>query len=164
MRHTKTLSIVAVLALSASCGAPMANNDAGADSAAAGDIPPSGATELAAWIQAGSWRSWKCEAAPHGPRGNSPHGMNRICQNSIVTAAASGSGDFPVGAAFVKEIYDAMGSPMAVFVDTRRSATPGAAGWQFFMRGNDGMTMDNAPFCATCHQGAPRDFSFTIVP
>lgn len=42
--------------------------------------------------------------------------------------------------------HDAMGNPTADFVDARRRVATGATGWQFYMCGGDGTTMDNAPF------------------
>ena len=66
--------------------------------------PTSGGAELTAWIQSGYYKSWHCEMSSHpaGPHG--AHGTNRICSNNVLAAAGT-TGDYPVGAASVKELY-----------------------------------------------------------
>ena len=68
--------------------------------------PAVGEAETAAWLETGSFRNWTCEPEVHRARSPSPHGFNRICSNDVISRNASGSGEWPVGAAAVKQIYD----------------------------------------------------------
>lgn len=117
------------------------------------------------WLAARSWETWDCEAAPHPATEPSPHGMNRICQNRLVTACLDDDRRFPVGATLVKESYDASGELFALFVETRISEDEGPDGWYFVRREvASGAVVDNAPFCASCHATSPRDFVWSTVP
>lgn len=95
----------------ADAGCP--GKDAGCPGAAEtpGDAqtPPTGKAEtIDAWIAKGDYKSWKCEPAAHDARSPSPHGKNRICSNT--KTSAQGAGEYPVGSASVKELYDAAGT------------------------------------------------------
>ncbi len=54
--------------------------------------PSSGRVDLEVWLTAGHYRSWHCEPAPHASRSPSPHGVNRICSNDLLSGS---SGDGP---------------------------------------------------------------------
>src|SRR4051812_47760173 len=41
-------------------------------------LPPRGAVDLPAWLDAGFHSAWSCEATAHPPRPGSGHGPNRI--------------------------------------------------------------------------------------
>lgn len=89
------------------CGGDKDGTDSGADSSAdpvvdVTQTPPTGYTALEAWIAEGHYLDWTCEAAVHDPVSPSPHTKNRICSNDLLSAHTTG--EYPVGAASVKEL------------------------------------------------------------
>src|SRR5688572_18664812 len=65
--------------------------------------PPTTAAEMTSWLESGAYLGWACESEAHAARSPSPHGSNRICSNAVLSA--HGTGEFPIDAASVKEIY-----------------------------------------------------------
>ena len=126
-------------------------------------LPARGTADAPAWLAASYYHAWRCEATQHPGRSPSPHGKTRICNNDALHAAVAG--DFPAGAASVKEIYD--GDAIVTYAVARK-LTEGAGGdsWYWY-EGNPDKVYANgegADNCTGCHTGAPRDFVFTIVP
>jgi hypothetical protein len=125
-------------------------------------LPARGISDARAWLAAGHYQAWRCEPAPHPGRSPSPHGRNRICNNDALRA---GTGDFPVGAAAVKEIYD--GDRIVTYAIARKlTAGAGGDGWYWYEANPDKVyaNSEGAENCTGCHSGAPRDFVFTVVP
>jgi len=125
---------------------------------------------VTAWLREGSYKQWKCEPTPVGQRGPSPHGTNRICSNGL--ASKAGAGEYPVGAASVKELYEPDGSLGYAISHHVKAGTTGDT-WYWYevvplqsaaphdARGvvADGMG-DKGPakaICAGCHQNAGSD-------
>jgi len=129
------------------------------------DGPPAASSEFLAFVDGREYAAWTCELAPHPAREPSPHGMNRICQNSIATAARDGSGPWPVGAASVKEQYDGGGNVFAFEISLKERSGSGPEAWRFWRGQGTRVTNDavGASFCSNCHEGADRDFVFTVV-
>ena len=158
-------------AWSALCGITLAGCAADSRNASFGDdlsdpqTPARGSADLPQWLAAGYYRSWHCEAAPHAGRPPSPHGTTRICNNDALHGAAAGVGEFPAGAAAVKEIFN--GESVAVHAVSLRVTTgQGGDGWYWF-EGDASHASGNAsgvPGCTGCHEQAARDYVFTIVP
>lgn len=133
------------------------------------DTPPTG-TEAAitAWIAKGDYKTgaWKCEAAPHAGRSPSPHGQNRICSNGKLSA--HGAGEFPVGSAQVKEIYE-NGAITGYATQIKLKAGGGEAWYWYEKLGAN--VVANGPgvaLCTGCHSRAGtgttgHDFVFTQV-
>lgn len=126
-------------------------------------VPARGADDLPRWLAAGYYLSWHCEPAPHPARAPSPHGVTRICSNDALRTA-TGDGEFPVGAASVKEIFS--GDRISAHAVSRRvAAGQGGNGWYWFegsashVSGN----VNGASGCTGCHVQAPGDYVFTIV-
>ena len=147
--------------------APDAGGDAAAPSGNAGtsDLPAVGSdAEVRAWLATGNYKagSWKCEAAPHAARSPSPHGVNRICSNA--TLSAHGAGEFPVGAAGVKELYD-QGGTKVVGHAVYRKVKAGAGDAWYWWEDMNGSTVANGmgdqgavkTICVGCHAGAGSD-------
>jgi hypothetical protein len=127
------------------------------DSTADAQTPPAGpSADVEMWLATGSYKSWHCEPAPHANRAPSPHGMNRICSNDLLSA--HGAGEFPVGSAGVKEIYDGAGKTVVGYAVYRhiQAGTTGDS-WYWYER-NGGVIADDVgdDFCVGCHSGAGR--------
>lgn len=135
----KYASTIFALLLGAGCGDPKVN--AATDGSTGGDMamaavdkqlpPASGRADISAWLGKGYYKAFHCEAMPHASRSPSPHGMNRICSNDVLSAA--GAGEYPVDSAAVKELYDAMGANIVGYA-TYRHVKAGTTGdtWYWY--------------------------------
>jgi hypothetical protein len=142
--------------------------------------PAMGATEITAWLAAGSYKSWSCEPAVHAARAPSPHGFNRICSNDILAAAVGSAADWPKGSAAVKELLTSADSTTpvgyAVYSKTEDASNAGA-NWYWYEvvpansqaphdasgvvadgLGNGGPAL---AICVSCHGAAGSDAAHT---
>jgi hypothetical protein len=136
----------------------------------AAQLPPTGAAELEPWLASGQYRAWHCEPAPHAARPPSAHFVDRVCQNDI--ASAHGAGEYPVGAASVKELFDADGGIKGYSVSRHVSSGTGGDNWYWFevtggtvdADGNGNAGVPKAS-CAACHglAGTPGYFGHDFV-
>lgn len=127
-------------------------------------VPPRGFDDILTWIEAGYYNDWSCEPEKHPPAPGSPHGSNRICSNDALVAAAAGDGEFPVGAAGIKEIFS--GDQIELYAVYRKmTQAAGGDSWYWFegVRGDVIANDVGDGTCTGCHGGAPRDFVFTII-
>lgn len=142
--------------------------DGGGGGGTAGDpqTPPTGKAEaIDAWLKAGNYKGagWACEPAPHAARSPSPHGQNRICSNA--KGSAHGAGEYPIGAAHVKEIYDSAGANIVGFAIEHKVAAGKGEAWYWFERTDaDGVVANGLgvagtekSVCVGCHAGAGSD-------
>lgn len=178
------MALAAVLC--GSCGGTMTGSDAATgdaattgDAPAASQTPPMGAAAVEAWLATGAYRAWHCETALHTARAPSPHGFNRICSNDLIANAATGTTDWPVGAAAVKELYasETATTPSGYAVYLNTADTAGGDGWYWYERvpldspvphdamgvvadglGSAGTAMT---ICVGCHAGAGTDMAHT---
>jgi hypothetical protein len=169
-----SLRVFPLLVLLAACGndphgdLPDANPPGGEVTA---QVPPTSGAAMEAWLAAGHYLSWRCEAAPHAARPPGAHGMNRICSNDALAAAPAGP--FPAGAASVKELIrdgEIAGHAVALkLVD----GPAGGGGWYWYEKVEGNLYADGAGIglCTGCHEGADasfaptaRDYVFTVVP
>jgi hypothetical protein len=99
--------------------------------------PTSGRSDIESWLSDASYKTWSCEPAVHAARSPSPHGFNRICSNTLISGAVTASGEWPKGAAAVKEIYasltDTVPVGYAVYVKTEATSAAGA-NWYWYER------------------------------
>lgn len=118
--------------------------------------PPVGEAETAAWLEAGSFRNWTCEPAVHAARSPSPHGFNRICSNDVISRNVSANGEWPVGAAAVKQVYDRLSdttpSGYAVYLKTEPESQ-GGKNWYWYekLKGRSTISGIGASVCIGCH-------------
>ena len=133
-----------------------------------GDVPPTESAALLKWLQAGSYKKWPRESAPHRSMG--PHTtlvvayLNPVLDKSLAAKAAA----HPKGAAAVKELLDANGklSGWAVSVKTAADSS-GGKGWYWYEilgttpSGNVVAQASGAPVCSACH-ATGRDF--VLIP
>jgi hypothetical protein len=135
------------------------------------ETPPTGEAAVEAWLKKGDYKRWACEQTPHAARPGSAHSANRICSNKLLSA--HGAGEYPVGAATVKELIDGSGavSGWAVMYHFKQG---GADAWYWYERTSSGLEADGPgssgrpkDLCADCHSGANgnngHDFVFTQV-
>ena len=173
------IAAMAVGALGCSSSSPAAGPGAGGATGTA-QLPPAGAAAVEAWLQTGQYKSWHCESAVHAARSPSPHGFNRICSNTVVSAHAADAAAWPQGAAAVKELYatatDTTPAGYAVYAKTAADSAAGA-NWYWYER----VPLDNpAPhdaagvvadgpgssgpaqqICVGCHGAAGSDAAHT---
>jgi hypothetical protein len=171
---------ISLCLLAGACGGGKADGpDNTRDSAAdvpvdPAQIPPASSDELDAWIATQPWQTWACEPAPRGPRLNSPHDQVRVCENQLLAGALAGSGEAPVGAAAVKEMYY-QGAIWSYTIAVHGKAGSGTDKWFWWRKVIDGSASPpitnqgyGEPFCSGCHAGAQaaagHDSIFTAVP
>lgn len=175
MRARALIAIVAVAA-GAHCGSADKDPGTGAVSGTGpGDAqtPPTGGSSLEAWLSKGFYKKWHCEPAPHDPRRPSAHTKNRICSNDIVST--HGAGEFPVGAASVKELYDGSGANVVGYAVYLHVRPGGGDTFYWYERTEGGVVADGIgasgvpkDTCASCHEGAGpslsgHDFVYTQI-
>jgi hypothetical protein len=126
--------------------------------------PPTGSdSAIAAWLTKADYKNWRCEPAVHDARSPSPHGKNRICSNAKLSAA--GPGEFPIGSASVKEIYDDAGMNVVGYAVATKESTGKGEAWYWYEKtpamgvvanglGSSGSALG---ICVGCHQGAGSD-------
>jgi hypothetical protein len=156
-----------------------ADTDADADTDTDTDVdldqvPPQGYAAIDPWLDAGSYTDWNCQATPHAPDPVSPHGPNRICSNDL--ASAHGTGEYPVGAASVKELWDAEMTTVVGYDVASKVSTGGGEAWYWYEQippgtvfpgvdiDSNGVVADGLgdggqelTICVGCHQGAGID-------
>jgi hypothetical protein len=128
-------------------------------------VPPRGYTDVITWLEAGHYLTWNCEAERHAPRPGSGHGANRICSNTALAEAVTGSGPYPVGAAAVKEIFTSGGTLRLYAVYLKVDEGSGGDSWYWYEGlGSDVIANgEGDDTCTGCHSRAPRDFVYTVV-
>ena len=123
--------------LATGCGDSNDGGSAPGPAAATTDqLPPiTGYKDVEAWLTKGAYKDWHCETAVHAARSPSPHGMNRICNNAKITAQPAGKGEYPVGAASVKELFDDAGTSIIGYaVAVHTSAGGDTSNWYWYER------------------------------
>lgn len=144
---------------------PPPSSDGGADGSSsapnAGDdqIPATGSPEaVRAWLEKKLYTKWACEPSAHPRRPGSGHSANRICSNAALSA--HGTGEFPVGAASVKELYDSSGAPSGYAMAVKQDQGGGEAWYWYELIGESvvangrGDSGSAKSICVSCHAGA----------
>ena len=142
--------------------------------------PPQNGKAVEEWLAAGMYKAWASEPTIHISRSPSPHGFNRIWSNDLIAQNASGTGDWPEGAAAVKELYASMTDPTPVGVAVYlklKSDSAGGANWYWYERvpsdspaphDANGVVADGTggsgpakTICVGCHAAAGADKDHT---
>ena len=116
--------------------------------------PPTNADDLLAWLEAESYSGWASESAVHassGPHGNVKIFINQTLDDSLGAANA----EHPMGAAAVKELYDADSTTRigwSVEIKTAADSNMGM-NWYWFDYKNDALNMEGMGLgtCTGCH-------------
>ena len=121
--------------------------------------PPQGTAAMDAWISAGHYKTWRCEATASSARPNGAHGANRICSNDL--ASQHGAGEYPVGAASVKELHSSVTgtTPTGHAVALKVASGKTGAAWYWYEKIGARVVADgaNVGICAGCHSLAGAD-------
>jgi hypothetical protein len=129
------------------------------------ELPPQGQAALEAWLTAGHYKGWTCEDGIHDKRFNGAHGRHRICSNRLLKESLDGP--YPVGAASVKEMFEADGRFNGFAVGLKVAPGLEASTWYWYERTGTSPTSRpvadevGAKLCGPdCHLKAPRDQVF----
>jgi hypothetical protein len=123
------------------------------------NLPPTGDREaVTAWLDAGHYEGWDCEAEPTLKTAGDPaihvHDINRVCSNPRLASATLSDGEWPAGIASVKEIYD---GDTLTSRDVYVKVTQTNEGLGFFYYGGARTVGFGAPGCISCHSAAGSD-------
>ncbi len=137
------------------------------------NIPvPTNGDDVFAYLQSGGYTGFSAESGVHASSG--PHGQVRSFINPILQASLeNGSGEHPVNAAVVKELYNAAGDTLtgwAVSVKVQEASDEGR-GWywyEIFSTTNSASPVADGTgvsLCTNCH-GDPDEGGqdFVLVP
>lgn len=134
--------------------------------------PPQGREQIEVWLAEGHYKAWHCQPAVVDPIPISPHGKQRICSNDVLSG--HGTGEYPVGSAGVKELYDEAGVNIIGYaVYLHITAGTSGANWYWYERvpldspaphdengvvaDGDGGSGPAMAICVGCHSAAGLD-------
>lgn len=129
------------------------NPPVGADA----QTPPTGQAALDAWLATGVYKAWACESGPMNARPNGAHGRNRVCSNSVVKMNTGG--EYAVGAASVKELFDSGSQVTGYAVSRHMKAGTTADTWYWYEKVSGSVVADgiSVSLCNGCHSAAGTD-------
>lgn len=138
--------------------------------AQAGDVPPTEAAALLKWLQAGAYKAWPRESAPHRSMGSHQTLVLTHISPALDKSLAGKAAAHPKGAAAVKELFDAGGKLSGWAVSVKTAAdNDGGKGWYWFeilgaAAGSPVVANGNGvPLCVGCHTRG-RDAVLTEHP
>ncbi len=155
--------LTALLCLALGLAAPSAH-------AQTGDVPPTEAAALLKWLQAGAYKAWPKESAPHRSMGAHQTLVLTYISPALDKSLAGKTAAHPRGAAAVKELLDATGKPAGWAVSVKTAAdSDGGKGWYWFeilgtAAGSPTVASGTGvPLCVGCHARG-RDAVLTEHP
>jgi len=125
-------------------------------------VPPTDAAALRAWLEAGSYRGWVAESAPHPSTG--PHGgtVRTYLNDIVLESLQAGNAAHPAGAALVKELYFGGDSVQLWAVSVKvEDDSAGGRGWYWWE--GEGLSGVGLRACTSCHSRG-RDYVWTPFP
>lgn len=134
-------------------------------SSAPGEVPTT-PRELYAWLEAGQYRSFAHESAPHPSAGPHPVRVLAYLNPALEASLRAGQARHPKGAAAVKELYGQDGAlrGYAVMVKLRDDVQDGSAWYWYEITSRDKSRATNPNYagvgltlCSGCHS-IGRDF------
>lgn len=136
-------------------------------------IPPTQASDLVVWLQAGLYRDWHAESRVHDSVGPHFGRVRTFVNDSVFDSLSAGEASHAGGSALVKELYGASGDQIqgwSVMVKTQDDSAAGN-GWFWFERfgGSTFAAGNGIPLCFGCHGSdyrglTTRDFVLTPFP
>lgn len=132
--------------------------------------PPAEPQALNRFLQAGSYKAWPRESAPHPSRGPHPVTVLTYLNPAMQASLAAGNKDHPAGSAIVKELFDDKGRirGWAVSIKTEAKSRLGK-GWYWYevLSPEAGARADYAGqgllLCSACH-ATGKDYVLTTFP
>ncbi len=132
------------------------------------ETPPTERAALLKWLQAGSYKSWVHESAPHKSLGPHPVQVVAYLNAALDQSLTSKGKSHPKGSAAVKELLDAGGelSGWAVSIKTEADSAAGK-GWYWYeilgtdKTGNVVAAANGVPLCFGCHTPGK---DFVLIP
>lgn len=125
-------------------------------------IPPTDAAALRAWLDAGTYRGWVAESAPH--RSTGPHGgtVRTYLNDIVLESLQAGNAAHPAGSALVKELYFGGANVQLWAVSVKvQDDSDGGRGWYWWE--GEGLSGVGLRTCTGCHGGG-RDYVWTPFP
>ena len=122
------------------------------------DLPPTESVALMKWLQAGAYKAWPRESAPHRSMGSHQTLVLTYLSPALDKSLGGKAPAHPAGAAAVKELLDAAGKLAGWAVAVKTSVdSNGGKGWYWFemlgttagspiVAGGHGI-----PLCIGCH-------------
>lgn len=133
----------------------------------ASDVPPTDSAALLKWLQAGSYKAWPKESAPHRSMG--PHRtlvvtyLNPPLDQSMAVKAVAHA----KGAAAVKELQDEGGKTTGWAVSVKTASdSDGGKGWYWYeiLDAPSGKVVAQANGVALCSGCHTRGRDFVLIP
>ena len=121
----------------------------------ASQFPPTDASAIGAWLDAGHYQDWICESEVTPKDAGAPaihaHGRtSRVCSNQLL--AASQTAPFPAGVASVKEVY--ADQRLIVHAVAAKIADDSAGGKNWFWYEGERLSGFGLGICTGCHSAA----------
>ena len=150
------LGVLSLGCLQLGCGPDMGQGP-GPSGPGDAQTPPAEGTALDAWLLTGAYKSWACESGPMSPRPNGAHGRNRVCSNDL--AHMNSGGEYAVGAASVKEVFDGGTQIIGYAVSRHTKAGQTADTWYWYEKSGGRALADGVgpALCNGCHSAAGTD-------
>lgn len=136
--------------------------DAGPATGGDAETPATGdAATVKAWLDTKAYTKWACEPAPHPGRAGTGHSANRICSNGLLSR--HGAGEYPVGAASVKELFDGNGT-LTGYAMLLKTKPGGVESFYWYenigasvIANGQGDSGSAKSVCKGCHDGAGKN-------
>lgn len=136
--------------------------DAGPATGGDAETPATGdAATVKAWLDTKAYTKWACEPAPHPGRAGTGHSANRICSNGLLSR--HGAGEYPVGAASVKELFDGNGT-LTGYAMLLKTKPGGVESFYWYenigasvIANGQGDSGSAKSVCTGCHDGAGKN-------
>ena len=140
------------------------NSDSGEDTSgdaecSRADVPMEQAA-LVAWLEAGDYRDWIGEPAPHASTGPHFGSVRTFVDACLADSLDAGAAEHPVGAASVKELYGNGDSVRGWAVMVKVAADAADDGWYWFEIYDGSIYADavGPALCTNCHAGGSDYF------
>lgn len=147
--------------------APDAAPDTGPapDTAANESLPPTEQKALAAWLSAGSYKTWKAESKIHNSTGPHFGGVKTFVSAKLFDSLTQGAATHPVDSATVKELYGSGSTVLGWSVMRKTQAGVGGNTWWWYedYGGKVYAAGQGVGLCTGCHSPG-KDYFLTPFP
>ena len=108
---------------------------------------------LVPWLAAESYADWAVESQPHPSAGPHASAVRTYFNDVLADSAAAGGTEHPIGAASVKELFDADGERSGWAVMVKLELGRGGDGWYWYEGVGAAVYADDTgvALCTGCH-------------